>query len=75
MRGGYGKTFLETSGAASSILDWLSGEATPGQSDGGVPGGLGGQEDDDSDDEEEEHFSLGRGRRWQTVGSEGGRYG
>ena len=32
MRGGFGKTFLESGGgAASSILGWLSGEARPGQ--------------------------------------------
>lgn len=89
VRGGHGKTFLQA-GAASSILDWLSGEAQPeqyGDLDLGLEGGSGrragrgllgdnrGQEDDDEDDDEEE-FHVGRGRRWRTVGSSGGgRYG
>ena len=87
VKGGHGKTFLQA-GAASSILDWLSGEAQPelyGELDLGLGGGAGGsgqglggdgrgQEEDDDDDDEEE-FHVGRGRRWRTVGSSGGRYG
>lgn len=84
VRGGHGKTFLQA-GAASSILDWLSSEAPPeqyGELDLGLEGAAGGaagpgedarEEEDDDDDEEE--FHVGRGRRWRTVGSSGGRYG
>lgn len=32
-------------------------------------------EDEEEAEDEEEEFSVGRGRRWQTVGSRGGRYG
>lgn len=88
VRGGHGKTFLQT-GAASSILDWLSGEAQPeqygdldlgsvGRAGGSGPGvgEDGGEEaEDDDDDDDEEEFHVGRGRRWRTVGSSGGRYG
>eukprot|EP00752_Nemacystus_decipiens_P012494 g11066.t1 len=85
VRGGQGKTFLQA-GAASSILDWLSGEAQPGQYgdlDLGLEGGSGrswhrageGDGQQEEDDEDEEEFHVGRGRRWRTVGSSGGRYG
>lgn len=91
VRGGHGKTFLQA-GAASSILDWLSGEAQPEQY-GGLDVGLGGaggaaaaaaalgedgreeEEEEDGDDDDEDEFHVGRGRRWRTVGSSGGRYG
>lgn len=76
MRGGHGKAFLQT-GAASSILDWLSGEAQPGEY-GRLDLLLGGDGDeggDEDEDQEEEEFVVGRGRRWRTVGSSGGRYG
>lgn len=75
VRGGYGKTFLQT-GAASSILDWLSGEAQPGQY-GELDLELGGpaeEESEDDDEDNQEWFTVGRGRRWRTVGSRGGRY-
>lgn len=87
VRGGHGKTFLQ-SGAASSILDWLSGEAQPEQYGDlglGLAGGGGGQgvagehgraqEEEEDEDDDEEEFHVGRGRRWRTVGSSGGRYG
>ncbi|CAM9541879.1 unnamed protein product [Ectocarpus sp. 8 AP-2014] len=78
VRGGHGKTFLEM-GAASSILDWLSGEAQQGQYGDLDLGELEGQRpglgEGESEDEDEEEFHVGRGRRWRTVGSSGGRYG
>lgn len=85
LRGGKGKTFLET-GPGASILDWLSSEAHPGQfgeldmfarGGGGARGeGNSAESEAGDEDEEEEEFSVGRGRRWQTVGSRGGgRYG
>ncbi len=80
MRGGHGKTFLQM-GAASSILDWLSGAAQPEQvGDLGLGGAAAGEEGsgsegEEDDDDDEEEFDVGRGRRWRTVGSSGGRYG
>ncbi|CBJ28106.1 expressed unknown protein [Ectocarpus siliculosus] len=78
VRGGHGKTFLEM-GAASSILDWLSGEAQQGQYGdldlGDLEGQRAGLGVGESEDEDEEEFHVGRGRRWRTVGSSGGRYG
>lgn len=78
VRGGHGKTFLQM-GAASSILDWLSGAAGPEQVGdlglGGAAAGEEGSEGEDDEDDDEEEFHVGRGRRWRTVGSSGGRYG
>lgn len=82
LRGGEGKTLIET-GASSSILDWLSGEVQAGEHGeldleaGGRGGGGGGGARAGAEEEEEEEmeFTVGRDRRWRTVGSGGGRYG
>ena len=83
VRGAGGKTFLQL-GAASSILDWLSGEAQPGQY-GEIDLGIGGERseaegsgnDNSHQEESEEEFVVEEGRPRQlrqSPGSRGGRY-
>lgn len=78
LRHGQGKSSMQM-GAGSSILDWLSGEAQAGEY-GELAlevDGRGGAEEEETEEEEEdeEEFTVGRGRRWRTIGSGGGRYG